>query len=388
MSWAMVGAAAITAGGAVVSSKNNKKAAEAGTTSTQELDPRFAELLYGGEGGNAGIANLLYQQASASTPEGQRYLGQGIDQYLGGWGTDNFMRSQQAAQGLQSSDLTAPGVAAATVGQAYVKAPSQNDLNLAPRFDDFINGPAGANKYLTGGIQKGINQSMNAFGSMQEDSTQNLLENVLPGIRGNAIASGQFGGSRQGIAEGRALSDFAKQQQRTLSQVGQNNTDAAVAAQAGAYDADRSRSLAALQGLSGQQYGVAQQDASLWQQATNANANLWADAQRQNQQSILQTNALNSQNRAAGVGLSSGLLGQAYGMGQSTGNANLDRLGKVGNYLSPFSGLGGSTNTTQPVYNNTASSALGGAAAGLGLWNQFSQANKGSNGGAPSNELF
>lgn len=369
MSWAMAGSAAISIGSSYLSSKNTPKNSNSSTR--VELDPRMAQLLYGDGGDNVGLANLLYQKAVGGTPAGQTALGAGIDSYLKDWGTDSFMQSQQAAQALQNSTYQAPGVEAAQVGRARVNAPSQNGLDLSGGFNDMIYGQAGANPYLTGAIQKGINQSTNAFRNLQEDSTQNLLQSVLPSIDSGAIAAGQYGGSRQGLAQGQAISDFTKQQQRALSQFGQNNTDAAVAAQAGAYDADRNRALSALTNLSGQQYGVASQNANLEQQTNNANASLWADAQRLNQQSNLQTNQLNSANRAAGVGLSSGLLGQAYGMGQSTANSDLDRYGRVSGYLSPFSGLGGSSTTSQPYSSNTAGNILGGAAAGLGLWNQL-----------------
>ncbi len=40
--------------------------------------------------------------------------------------------------------------------------------------------------------------------------TENLLEEVLPGLRGSAVTAGQFGGSRQGIAEGLATGRAAR----------------------------------------------------------------------------------------------------------------------------------------------------------------------------------
>lgn len=40
---------------------------------------------------------------------------------------------------------------------------------------------------------------------------ESLTEQVLPSIRTSSDLSGQFGGSRQGIAEGRAISDFLRQ---------------------------------------------------------------------------------------------------------------------------------------------------------------------------------
>lgn len=41
--------------------------------------------------------------------------------------------------------------------------------------------------------------------------TRGLTEDVLPGIRSESMSNNMFGGSRQGIAEGRAMSDFLTQ---------------------------------------------------------------------------------------------------------------------------------------------------------------------------------
>lgn len=43
---------------------------------------------------------------------------------------------------------------------------------------------------------------------MQQSGNQNLQRNQLPAIRNTAVASGGLGGSRQGIAEGLAISDL------------------------------------------------------------------------------------------------------------------------------------------------------------------------------------
>lgn len=351
-------------GGSGVSSTNQST----GSSTTQAvLDPEMRKMLYG-ENGSGGLLGQIGGLAQQTQSAGLDNFGNGMDAYLGGWGTENFMRSQQAAQALQGSNLAAPGVAAATVGQAYVKAPSQNDMDLSGSFDSFINGAPGSNPHLLGAIQKGINQSANAFGNMQEDSAQ-ALQDALGSIDGGAIAAGQFGGSRQGLAQGRAVSDFTKQQQRAVSQFGQNNTDAAVSAQAGAYDADRNRALQATMGLSGQQYGVASQNANLWQQTNNANAQHWADAQRLNQASTLTTNALNSNNQQAGIGLSANLLGQANGYANASDAYDRNRLGQIAGTLSPFVNAGAGTTQagTAPMYTNTTGNILGGVAAGLGL---------------------
>lgn len=44
-----------------------------------------------------------------------------------------------------------------------------------------------------------------AMKSVTQDTTRNLTENVLPGLRSGSVASGMYGGSRQGIGEGLAV---------------------------------------------------------------------------------------------------------------------------------------------------------------------------------------
>lgn len=56
---------------------------------------------------------------------------------------------------------------------------------------------------------------------------QSLLQNILPNIRGGAIDAGQFGGSRQGIAEGLAIQEFLGQAGDVSSRIfSQGYTDA------------------------------------------------------------------------------------------------------------------------------------------------------------------
>lgn len=338
-------------------------------------------------------------------------------------------QAYQTGQMAQASGAQAgqhPGTNATMSGASQINAPAQNGMNLSGSYDRFINGAPGANPFLTGAIGKGINQSNNAFGAMQRDSTKNLLENVMPSIRSNSVLSGQYGGSRQGIAEGRALDTFATEQQRAMSQFGQNNTDAAVSAQAGAYDADSNRALGATQGLGAQQYGVASQNASMAQQAslanqgasntasmfnsqqnqntTNLNANLQQSNSQYNaglaqqgsqfntgalnnnsqfnaglaQQTGIsnaqfqgQANALNSSNQQAGLSAQNGLLNNQIGAAQNQDNWALSHAQGVNGLLSPYIGVNGNTTSSTPLYSNTAGNVLGGATAGIALGKQL-----------------
>lgn len=387
-----LGKLGVTAAGGLLGGLSGKGMPSSQTSTTQNMvDPRMGGLLYGADG-HSGLLNQIAGQANRPQSAGMAGFGNGMDDYLSRYGRGQFDTNMRASQQLTGSNINAPQMTAAMANSpsdmqaAQINAPSQNGLNLSGAYNQMVYGDSAQNPYLTGAIQKGINQSNNAFGNMQEDSTRNLMQNIMPGIRSGAVASGQYGGSRQGIAEGSAIGDFARQQQRAISQFGQNNTDAAVGAQAGAYDAGQNRSLSAMSGLGAQQYGVATNDAQMRQQANQTNyqgqlqtslANQAASnaAAQNNGQWQQGTNALNSNNQQAGIGLSSGLLNNAYTYGSNQDQYGMNQLGKTSGLLSPFSGLGGGQTNSQPLYQNTAGNVLGGATAGLGLLNMFNKNN-------------
>jgi hypothetical protein len=338
-------------------------------------------------------------------------IGDASGQYLQQSAVGDMGAMREASHGLLGG-LQAPQAAGVpTVGAEggqmmwnrgeTVNAPSQNGIDLSGSYNSLVNGPAGANPYLTGAIQKGINQSSNAFGNMLHDA-KSATQDVLGNIRGGAVIAGGYGGSRQGIAEGRAIDSMNTQLGRAASQFGQNNTDAAVAAQAGAYDTDRNRQLAATQGLGAQQYGVASQNASMAQQANMQNQAIGTDmskfAANQTQNAALanaqmgqqnnqfnaqmqqQANQLNTNRTQTGMAGLSGLLGTAYQQAGNQDNYDINRAQQVNSLLYPYLGK---TQAPQPapVYSNSAGAAMGGGLMGLqlaqGLMGAF---NKGGNG--------
>ena len=261
------GAIGSALGGAIAGGgSSSKPSGQATTTQQQQADPRISGMLFG-QGGNNGLLNQFQGYLDKPQSAGMQQYGQAAQSYLGNSGAQDLAGQRTAANGLMAGGPTAPG---------------QTGLNLTGAYDRTINGDPAANSYLTGAIGKGINQSTTAFQNQQTDATKNLTQNVLPSIRGGAIASGQYGSSRQGLAEGMALDSFNTQQGRALSQFGQNNTDAAVSAQAGAYDNGQSRALGAMNSVAGQQQA---------------------------------SNALQSSNTATGLQASSGLLNNAYTAG-------------------------------------------------------------------------
>lgn len=338
-------------------SQNSTQSETKSSTSSIALDPAIARLLgtSGGGGLLGGLAGSL-NGGSNLAPASNSFLNANAGQILG-----NGFASSNA---LMAGDYQAP-----TIEAAQVRAPSQNNIDLSGSFNRLINGTPGANPFLDQSIQGAIGQNRLGFQQLQDDSTKNLMQNIMPSIRSNSVLAGQYGGSRQGIAEGNAIGAQQTELARAAAQFGQNATNAAVGAKAGAYDADMNRALSATQGLSAQQYGVAQQDAAARQAADNSNV-----------QALLATRGQNSSNIATGINLQQGVLNAANGYS----NSDLSRLGMQSGILAPFLNAGaqsstsgtssGSTNSTtknettgnvtQPLYSNTAGNVLGGAMLG------------------------
>jgi len=377
MSWGAIGGAAIGAVGSYMSSKNNQKAAEAGSnqsgtqdgtsnsTSTNTLDPRIAQLLgLNGGGILGGLGGLLNNGGSSLAPQANSFLNSNAGQILnnGKAGTDVLMSGQFNAPTIQGAQVSAPG---------------QNNINLSPTFQSLLGG--GDTSALMKSLQAGNALAGAQFQQNQQNLTDNLQRNVLPGIRGGAIAAGQYGGSRQGIAEGLAISDLTKQMNNSNTQFGLGATAANSSALAGAYENGQNRALSAAQGLSGQQYGVASQDAAARQAADNTNV-----------QALLATRGQNSSNLATGIGLQQGLLGSSA----NYSNTDLNRLGMGSGILAPFLGAGATStnnqtttnkttgNVSQPLYGSNAGAALGGGLAGAQIGGMF-----GGNGSTDYNSI-
>lgn len=425
MAWAAVGAAAIGAVGGAYSSSQNKKAAQAGASQTQAIDPRVDNILFGGTG-----ANGLFQQWShlgdSPTPQAITNYGNDNQNYLSNAPTDmaairntaNGLMQGNAAPQSAGASATFGGQAAPSVfgGEApasaatQINAPAQNSLNLSGAYDNFINGDAGANPYLLQGQQAAINATNAGFAKNQTDLTNNLQRNVLPGLRSGAIGAGQYGSSRQGIAEGNALSDYTNQLTSANTQLAATNSANTTAQQAAAFNAGQDRSLNALNTLSGQQYATATTNAQLQQNNNQFNSSLKQEANNQNQQnnqfnSNLQQTAMNQnqqnnqfnasaaqqnnqfnagqqsstnqQNNAAalsGAGLLSGQLSSAYQGAAGVDNYKIGQAGQIAGLLYPAMGANASSTSTQPYYSNTAGNVVGGALGGLSLYNQYNQA--------------
>ena len=417
MTWGAIGGVAVaTVGGALLGGGGGGGGGGSQTQTTQQqLDPRIGAMLFG-DGTDANKGLLSQYQGYLNQPQGAGTSAyqQHAQDYLKNTAPGVVNQLQNSAAGLLTSNISAPqsqgaspqsqgpGSPALSLGGyssgTNVNAPAQNNLDLSGAYDKVINGNAGANPYLTQALQSGVDQTQTAYDRNQINLTNNLQRNVLPGIRSNAVLAGQYGGTRQGIAEGNALSDYTNQLSSSNLALAQANSANTTGAQAQAFNQGQDRSLTALQGLSGQQYGVASQNASMGQQNNLFNAgqqqqnNQFNANQRQQGQNLLQqnnqfnatqqqqnnqfnanqqanTNALNSNNQLSGLAAQSGLLSSLYGIGQNQDNAGINRANQVNGLLAPYLSANGSVVNTSPLYSNTGANILGGATAGLGLYN-------------------
>jgi hypothetical protein len=156
--------------------------------------------------------------------------------------------------------------------------------------------------------------------SVTDQVTNNLKQNILPGIRSGAQAMGGFGGSRQGIAEGNAITGTNQALGNSLANMGLN-----------AYGMD-------------QNFYTGQRGQDIQQQRLGAD--------------LFGMGMTGLGNQGAGM----------YNAGLSQFNAGAMPFQTFQGMLSPFTGLNSSQQQTMPGAS-TAGGLLGGLLGGLQLGN-------------------
>jgi len=182
--------------------------------------------------------------------------------------------------------------------------------------------------------------------------TRNLNENVMPGLRSEALLSGQYGGSRQGIAEGLAA-----------SRLNQDLAPALTGLYGGAYESAQNRMAGTANALNQQAVQNAQTNAGLNMQGQQFNANLGL----QNNSQMLQKNAQNLNNRMQGLNI----LGTQQNMQDSNYAQMMNALQSpqgfewqnLGQYNSMINPTIGQT-SSQDMNKNRLAGAAGGALTG------------------------
>jgi hypothetical protein len=192
------------------------------TTTQQTTIPEYMKPYLTGEVGTYPMA-----QASYLRNMDQGYIGQSPEQQA------MIQQEQQRLQGLQ-----APG-AMQNVGQQFMQGQydpnaSQLDMNQLRQGQGSLD-PTGALQQALSGQpnmdvlgqmnQANINQSMQGYNDMTDAAGRMFSEQINPAIGQGAQAAGQYGGSRQGLAQGVAMRDIGEQLDQSARDMQQSNMD-------------------------------------------------------------------------------------------------------------------------------------------------------------------
>lgn len=180
-----------------------------------------------------------------------------------------------------------------------------------------------------------------SYGDAVEDSTRALTEDILPQIRSGAISSGGYGGSRQGIAEGKALAARETQLGRNARDLGIASGDAAANLYGQAYESAQNRMASTADSLDSraQQVGMFNAGQNLDAQKFNAQLELQKNDQAMDR-ARLQTGQMES---------GAGMFGQQGDMQQADTDELLKyagypatwEMGLLSPYISNVTGIGG-----------------------------------------------
>jgi hypothetical protein len=182
---------------------------------------------------------------------------------------------------------------------------SSQDVNLqgARQGQGQLDPTTSLSNLLTGNVTNPyLQQQANA---MTASLTRNLNENVMPGIRSEALASGQYGGTRQGLAEGLAA-----------SRLNQDLAPALTNMFGGAFENAQQRMYGAASGLNEQAGQNATNNVNRQLDTSQFNANLGL----QNNQQAMAQNQANLANRMKGIDIAQGGLGLLTGGQTLRGN--------------------------------------------------------------------
>jgi len=160
-----------------------------------------SQLRQGEEGSGVSPARTITDPRVTSA----RQALQGVDEFTGGG-------ANPALEILQRQLAGTPSTISGPAGGGGV--PGGGGAPGGGQVGQFVNAAVGGGQFLAGGdvLFPESNPALRAATDAAiRPLTENFLETILPGIRGEAITSGGLGGSRQGIAEGQASRGLLRQ---------------------------------------------------------------------------------------------------------------------------------------------------------------------------------
>lgn len=276
---------------------------------------------------------------------------------------------------------TAPVTAVSAIGSPsedvynkYMKSATSQDVNPTEAFSSMgaANPTDAISRMLTGNVNTSaldpvVNNAMRRM-------TENFNEQVMPGINQGAIAAGQYGGSRQGVAQGLAtkglnyaMGDTAANMYNNAFNTAQGNmygtanNMAGLAINNATNNANRQAQTSIFN--TGQNNDMLKFALNTNQDAAKFNANLGL----QNNDQSMKANMLGADLLDKGNQVSDSAFSQTMGLLDYPNAYSWNKLKDFNNIISSSAGMGGSR--SEPYFTNPGASALGGALTGAQIYN-------------------
>lgn len=218
------------------------------------------------------------------------------------------------------SNIDAATAEAATAEAAFSNLmnarSAQGVLDPTSSLSQILKGDPTTNPYLAQMNQASINQAMQGY----NDALQKTTQNVLPQIKQDAFASGQYGGSRQGIAEG----IIGQQLGINARDLGQRAMDTGAQLYGGAFENAQQRMAAAAGDLNAQAAQNEQFNADNQQAVNLANMQALNNMRQFNATSLNDMGQFNATNalQNAQYNADLGLKNRSMSMEQAQNNLN------------------------------------------------------------------
>ena len=212
--------------------------------------------------GTAGYMKPYTTGEGGIYPEAKNNYQDNMDQgYIGQ--TDRQQQINESTAGALQEHMGNSGSLEGDLGQANTfgdRYSNNTDPAVQNSMNQFLGGEIDTNT-LDGMQQAATNRAMVGYGDAVQDAGNMFTQQIAPSIRSGAMLSGQYGGSRQGVAEGVAAGQLNTQLARNARDLGTASMDVGQGLYSDAYQQARDN-----------QYGMTQFGAGygLEQNAQNA----------------------------------------------------------------------------------------------------------------------
>jgi hypothetical protein len=336
------------------------------TSTSRSGLPEYLRKYLDQEGGIYPEAQRIYQQNM-----GQGYIGEtsgmkGINQGIAStmqnqYGAGNLNQNLGAIGDLtQGNRLSLEGVDPTQARQ------SMGQLDPTQALSNILGGQIDT-RGLDQLQQAAGNRAMVGYNDMVDDAAQNFTQKIAPQLRSNALLTGQYGGSRQDVAEGVAAGQLEQQLSRNARDLTQANMDIGTQLYGDAYNLANRQKFDAAQGLGTQAMQNAQFGKNYGIGASAQNANLAQTGL--NMQGQAQGQYLQGQDAAYGAlnrGVQDQQMQQAFPWQQLQQYAGIIQRAPVESTNTSTSGSSHSSESYTMV-PGTGTSVLGGIEAGANL---------------------